>query len=125
MRTVPPSEMRVVVLERAVDLDRFELRPGRVAEPEVQLAAGLEQRLFRFGNDDPCAGLAFQLCEAGDVVVVPLGRGQDFGIGKLEPELFHACFDLARRVTDAGVDQDVALRCGDQIARQIVDEPTQ
>ena len=86
---------RVVVLERAVDLDRFELRSGRVAETEVQLAAGLEQLLLRLRDDDSGAGHALQLRQAGDVVVVSLRSGQDFGIGELEAELLHAGLDFA------------------------------
>ena len=58
------------------------------------------------------------------MVVVSLRSGQDSGIGKLEPELLDAGLDSARRVTDTGVDQNVALRCGDQVVDRSY-EPTQ
>jgi len=68
---------RVVVPERAVDFDGLELRLRPVAEAEVQLAARLEQLLFRFRDDEPRGGHTFQRRQAGDVVVMSLGRGQD------------------------------------------------
>ena len=77
-----------------IDLDRLELRAGRVAEPEVGLAAGLEQLLVRFGDDEPRAGHALQFRHAGDVVEVAVRRGQDLRVRQLEPELLDARLDL-------------------------------
>ena len=94
MRTVPPSEIVSLSLNVLSTLTGSKLRSGRVAETEVQLAAGLEQLLVRFRDDDPCAGHAFQLRQARDVIEVALRSGQDFRVGELEPELFHAGLDL-------------------------------
>ena len=116
----PPERDGVAVLERAVDFHGLEAGPRRVAEAEVQPAAGLEQFLVLFRDDKPCAGHAFQLRHARDVVEVAVRGGQDLRVSKVEPESFHTCLDLLRRVTNTGVDQDVSLWRGDQIRGQIV-----
>ena len=116
----PPERDRVAVLERAIDFDGLEAGPGRVAEAEVQPAPGLEQFPVPFRDDEPCAGHAFQLRHARDVVEVAMRGCQDLRVSEVEPELFHTGLDLLRSLTDAGVDQDVSLRRGDQIRGQIV-----
>src|SRR5262245_38911018 len=92
----------VAVLERAVDLDRLELRARRVAESEVGLAARLQQRFVLFRREEARAGQALQLRQAGHVIEVAVRGGQDLDITELEAELLDVRLDLLRRVADAG-----------------------
>ena len=116
----PPQRDGVAVLEGAIDFDGLEAGAGRVAESEVQLAPGLEQFLVLFRDEQSCAGHAFQLRQARDVIEVAVRGGEDLRVGELEPELLHAGLDLLRGVPDTGIDQDESLRRGDQIRGEIV-----
>jgi hypothetical protein len=66
------------------------------------------------------ARLAEDLGCAGHVVEVRLAVEQEFRIRPLEPQLLHARANLRRRRFEVGVDQDVPVRRGDEVCRQVL-----
>ena len=54
--------------------------------------------------------------------MVPVGVAdeEDLDVGELEPEPFDARAELRNRLDEVAVDEDVALRRSDKVARQVL-----
>jgi len=109
----------VAILEAAIDMERFEAGGGVIAETEVGFAAGFEEVGVGLGDHDLGVGEALELGEAGDVIEMAVGGGEDFDVRELEAELLDARLDLGDGFGEACVDEDMALRSGDEVGGQI------
>ena len=120
MRVVPAEGDLFAVVEDVVDLDWGKEGAGVVVEEEVGAAAGLGVGDVTLHYLDLGMGQALNLGHAGDVVVVGLAVEEDFGIGEAESESLDVLADLGRRGSQIAVDEDVALRRGDEVRGEIV-----
>lgn len=108
----------VVVLQAPVDLDRRETITA-FEDAVVEFAAVFEDR--GVGDSGVHLGAAHSLDggEADGMVEVGLHREQDFGVFQLETEFAGAFDHLRDGAFEAGVDDDMSLGRGDEVAAEV------
>ena len=111
-----PTRDLVALADHAVDLD------GRKVERGVALlsrvVAALEQRLVGGARGELRAGVLLQPGEPAGVVEMRMRVEQLLDVGDLEAELLDVRLDLRVRLGQAGVDENMTLRRGDQERRE-------
>ena len=109
----------LAVLEDLVNTDGPELISGRVSEA-IDLATAFEGRFVTGSRVHLGSGILLDLCHGGHVIIVRLHRQQDFNVLHLETELLDAGLDQWRGIAEAGIDEDVALFAGDEVAGEVL-----
>jgi hypothetical protein len=115
-----PQRHLVAVVESTVYLDRLEVKSRLVVEEEVRAATGFDCRDIGIHNLNLRVRQPFDLCRTGNVIGVGLAVEEDFGIGEAEAQGLDVLADLRNGRGQVRIDEDVALRRGDQVRTEIV-----
>ena len=108
----------IAIAKDAIDFGGRIKVGGIVAIVKIGAAAGFDDRDIASHDHVAGAGQFFDLGAAGIVVPMGVADEQNLNIGELEAEAFHARLDQREILREITVDENVPLRCRDQIVRQ-------
>ena len=108
----------ISIVKHAVDLGGLVQTGARVPVLKVGFAAGFDDGYVCIHDHVLRAGLFFDGGAGSVMVPMCVADEKNFCVLELESELLNACLDQGHIGFQIAVDQNVALRCGDQIIRQ-------
>lgn len=106
-------------MQDAVYICWREVHVGGVGVGEVVASAGFDGGHVSVHDHVLCAGELFDECAAAGVIDVGVADEKDLDVTEVKAEFFDAVLDLRDGALEVAVDEDVALRGGDEVGGEV------